>query len=111
MPWNPGLSREESRNLIRELSSLLWKAGFIHSWSPGDTLIWDNRALLHRARLYDYSKARVLTATVAGTRYELAYYPNDPEAREGREALAKELEELYEVMTAEVRLRHLSDLD
>ena len=59
-------------------------------------MIWDNRALLHRACPYDYSKARVLTATrVAGDpASELAYYPNDPEAREGREALAKELEEL-----------------
>ena len=95
----PGLSRKESRNLIRALLEFVVAEEsrvYTHSWSPGDTLIWDNRALLHRARPYDYSKARVLTATrVAGDpASELAYYPNDPEAREGREALAKELEEL-----------------
>ena len=57
---------------------------------------WDNRALLHRARPYDYNKARVLTGTrVAGDpASELAYYPTDPEARAGRDALAEELEHL-----------------
>jgi hypothetical protein len=55
-------------------------------------MIWDNRALLHRARPYDYGKARVLTGTrVAGDATELAYYPTDPEAQAGREALAAEL--------------------
>ena len=95
----PGLSREESRNLIRELLEFVVAEEsrvYTHSWSPGDTLIWDNRALLHRACPYDYSKPRVLTATrVAGDPVsELAYYPNDPRARKGREALAKELEKL-----------------
>jgi len=95
----PGLSRQESRDLIRTLLEFVVAEEsrvYTHSWSPGDTLIWDNRALLHRACPYDYSKARVLTATrIAGDpASELAYYPNDPKARAGREALAKELEEL-----------------
>ena len=43
----------------------------------GDTLIWDNRALLHRARAYDYREPRVLIGTrVQGdVPSELAYYP------------------------------------
>ena len=60
----------------------------------GDTLLWDNRALLHRAMPYDYNEPRVMTATrVKGdVPSELAYYPKDPEAAQGRIALAKEIE-------------------
>ena len=67
---------------------------YTHRWQAGDTLFWDNRALLHRARPYDYREARVLTGTrVAGDpATELAYYPSDPVAQVGREALAAELE-------------------
>lgn len=63
----------------------------------GDTLVWDNRALLHRATPYGYGEARVLMGTrVAGdSGSELAYYRTDPKARAGREALAAELE-LYD---------------
>ena len=92
----PGLSREESRRLIRQLLDVVISDEhriYTHSWTPGDTMIWDNRALLHRACPYDYSKARVLTATrIAGDpETELAYYPDDPRAEAGREALANEL--------------------
>ena len=97
----PGLSRQESRELIRELLEAVVsekKRVYTHEWTPGDTLIWDNRALLHRACPYDYSKSRVLTATrIAGDPdSELAYYPSDPAAKAGREALANELEMLRE---------------
>ncbi len=65
-----------------------------HEWTPGDTLIWDNRYVLHRARPYDYTKPRYLIGTrVAGDpQTELAYYPEGPEAEAGRQALAAELE-------------------
>ena len=92
----PGLAREESRSLIRQLLEVVVSDEsriYTHSWTPGDTMIWDNRALLHRACPYDYSKARVLTATrIAGDpKSELAYYPDDPPAEAGRKALAIEL--------------------
>ena len=56
--------------------------------------MFDNRCLLHRARPYDYSKPRVLIGTrIAGDpASELSYYPDDPAAQAGREALAAELE-------------------
>jgi hypothetical protein len=56
-------------------------------------LFWDNRFVLHRARPYDYSKPRYLIGTrVAGDpQSELAYYPEDPAAEAGRQALAAEL--------------------
>jgi alpha-ketoglutarate-dependent taurine dioxygenase len=92
----PGLSREESRTLLKELVSLVvadQSRVYRHRWAVGDTLIWDNRALLHRACPYDYNQARVLIGTrIAGDpASELAYYPTDPQAQAGRDALAQEL--------------------
>lgn len=97
----PGLSRNESRALLAELMDHVLSDEcrvYRHEWQVGDTLFWDNRALLHRALPYDYTQARVLTATrVAGEPdSELAYYPEDPQAAAGREALARELAILRE---------------
>ena len=71
---------------------------YSHRWRPGDTLFWDNRALLHRAMPYDYAQPRVLIGTrVAGdSATELAYYPTDPAAEAGRKALQEELALLRE---------------
>ncbi|MEM7080276.1 MAG: TauD/TfdA family dioxygenase [Pseudomonadota bacterium] len=95
----PGLKRDESRELLRHLLEFTVSEPsrvYTHQWTPGDTLIWDNRALLHRARPYDYSHPRVLIATrIAGDEAsELAYYPTDPQAAAGRSALAAELDAL-----------------
>ena len=92
----PGLSRDESRALLKSLLDTVLADEsriYTHHWTVGDTLLWDNRALLHRACPYDYSKPRVMCATrVAGDpASELAYYPEDPEAAAGREALRQEL--------------------
>lgn len=92
----PGLSREESRALLDQLLQFIVSDParvYTHHWSPGDTLFWDNRALLHRACPYDYSQPRTLIGTrVAGDpAFELAYYPDDPAAAAGRQALAAEL--------------------
>lgn len=92
----PGLSRSESRALLRELLDFVVsdpRRVYQHQWRVGDTLLWDNRALLHRARPYDYAQPRVLIGTrVAGdVPSELAYYPCDPEAEAGRAALEREL--------------------
>ena len=97
----PGLTRIESRQLLKELLEFVVSEPsrvFSHKWQPGDTLLWDNRALLHRARSYDYGSARVLTGTrVAGDpKTELAYYPSDPKAQAGRDALIAELDILRE---------------
>jgi alpha-ketoglutarate-dependent taurine dioxygenase len=95
----PGLRREESRDLLKRLVEFVVADParvYTHKWQAGDTLIWDNRALLHRARPYDYAEPRVLIGTrVAGDpQSELAYYPTDPPAQAGREALIAELEAL-----------------
>ena len=92
----PGLGREESRKLIRSLIEHVVSDDsrvYSHNWVVGDTLLWDNRRALHRARPYDYTKPRYLIGTrVAGDpASELAYYPEDPEAEAGRKALIEEL--------------------
>mgnify|MGYP001282189812 FL=1 len=93
----PGLKREESRLLLQTLLEHVVSEPqrvYQHQWREGDLLVWDNRALLHRACPYDYSEPRVLIGTrVAGDiPSELAYYPDDPRAKAGREALACELD-------------------
>ena len=95
----PGLSRQRSRELLAQLLKHVVDEPtrvYQHQWREGDLLVWDNRALLHRARPYDYSEPRVLIGTrVKGDEAsELAYYPNDPKAQAGREALALELDVL-----------------
>ena len=97
----PGIERSESRELLRSLLDFVVsddKRVYSHHWTPGDTLLWDNRTVLHRARPYDYSQPRVLLATrVAGDpASELAYYPEDPQAERGRIALVAELAILRE---------------
>ena len=93
----PGLERSESKRLITSLVEFTVSDPsrvYTHRWRPGDTLFWDNRAILHRAQPYDYAEPRVLIGTrVAGEpESELAYYPSDPEAEAGREALRVELD-------------------
>ncbi len=97
----PGLTRDESRALLKSLIEFVVSEPsrvYSHQWLPGDTLFWDNRCLLHRARPYDYSKPRVLIGTrIAGDpESELSYYPDDPAAEAGRIALSQELDLLRE---------------
>ena len=78
----PGLSRNESRDLLASLLNVIVSdptRTYLHHWQAGDTMIWDNRAVLHRARPYDCTKPRHLIGTrVAGDQSELAYHPTDP---------------------------------
>ena len=65
----PGLDGPESEQLLAALVDFACRAPrtYAHRWRPGDVVIWDNRCVLHRARPYDYSEARVMRHTrVAG---------------------------------------------
>lgn len=93
----PGLPRDESRELLARLVEFTVsdeRRVYHHDWQPGDTLLWDNRRLLHRAMPYDYTEPRALIGTrVAGDpASELSYYPEDPAAEAGRVALKAELD-------------------
>ena len=64
----PGI---ESRRLLDDLLQRATAAEYVykHRWSVGDTLIWDNRCLLHRGNGYDADcwRRRLRQTRVAGT--------------------------------------------
>ena len=65
----PGLDDGDARALLDELQAFACRPPRIHAhrWRPGDTIIWDNRCVLHRARPYDFDLPRVMRHTrVAG---------------------------------------------
>jgi alpha-ketoglutarate-dependent taurine dioxygenase len=61
----PGLSLEASETLLHELLENACQAPRVyeHEWQVGDTVVWDNRCMMHRARPYDAAYARVLRGT------------------------------------------------
>jgi alpha-ketoglutarate-dependent 2,4-dichlorophenoxyacetate dioxygenase len=79
-----GWPRDEGRNFIDELNAFTTQPQFCysHRWRDGDVVIWDNRAVLHRATAYDAQRyKRLMQRTTVGgdrettpqpARYELA---------------------------------------
>jgi alpha-ketoglutarate-dependent taurine dioxygenase len=64
-----GMTLDEGRALLAELLDRSTGADkvYSHKWSVGDTVIWDNRGVLHRAAPYDPASAReMLRTTVLG---------------------------------------------
>ena len=66
-----GMSREESRRILDELTEFCTQPQFVysHPWREHDLVIWDNRCTLHRATTFDKTKYRrkMHRTTVAGT--------------------------------------------
>ena len=65
----PGLSAEESGELLQELIDFACQPPRIyhHDWRAGDVVIWDNRCLLHQATPFDMTQPRVMWHTrIAG---------------------------------------------
>lgn len=60
-----GMDAAESERLLDELTTLTCQSPRVyrHRWQVGDTVLWDNRALLHRARPYDPRHERVMQHT------------------------------------------------
>ena len=65
-----GMPVEEGRALLKQLLDHATEDRFIyeHKWQPKDIVMWDNRAVLHRGRPWDYMKYRRVMhrTTVAG---------------------------------------------
>jgi alpha-ketoglutarate-dependent 2,4-dichlorophenoxyacetate dioxygenase len=59
------LSVPEARLLVAELIEHATQREFVytHHWQPGDYVMWDNRATLHRGLRYDLSQRRDLRRT------------------------------------------------
>jgi len=59
-----GLPEAEGQALIDELIAFATRPGtvYTHAWRPGDVLIWDERAMLHRGRPWPYEEERTLAS-------------------------------------------------
>lgn len=60
-----GLSQEESDALLEELVRHSTQPAFVwaQQWQPHDVIIWDNRAVVHRATPYDMNQTRHMLRT------------------------------------------------
>jgi alpha-ketoglutarate-dependent 2,4-dichlorophenoxyacetate dioxygenase len=60
-----GMPVPEARALLRDLTEHATQRKFVyaHQWRLGDLVMWDNRAMMHRARRYDPSEVRELHRT------------------------------------------------
>jgi alpha-ketoglutarate-dependent taurine dioxygenase len=60
-----GMDPDEGRALLAELLARATTGDkvYAHSWSVGDTVIWDNRGVLHRAAPYDETEPRLMLRT------------------------------------------------
>lgn len=61
----PGMDRAASDTLLAELLSNACQAPriYTHHWQVGDTVVWDNRCMMHRARPYNPDHVRILRGT------------------------------------------------
>ncbi|HTK92726.1 MAG TPA: TauD/TfdA family dioxygenase [Verrucomicrobiae bacterium] len=68
--WIEGMPLAEGRALLRELLDHVTRPErcYRHEWRVGDLVIWDNRAVLHRATPYDTTRYRRLMqrTTISG---------------------------------------------
>jgi len=65
-----GWTVPEARLFLRDLTEHATQREFVysHAWKPGDLVMWDNRATMHRGRRFEYREVRdVRRTTLAGT--------------------------------------------
>ncbi|MDG2114564.1 MAG: TauD/TfdA family dioxygenase [Actinomycetota bacterium] len=60
-----GMSSEESQQLLAELNEFATQSQWTyhHQWAAGDTVLWDNRALMHQATPWPMDQPRVMWHT------------------------------------------------
>jgi alpha-ketoglutarate-dependent taurine dioxygenase len=58
----PGLGPDASERLLDELAAFACQPPRVyhHTWTAGDAVVWDNRALMHRACPWDMTQPRVM---------------------------------------------------
>ncbi len=80
----PGWSGVDSRRLLDDLleRATLPDAVYAHRWQPGDTVIWDNRCMLHRGTAYDADRwrRRMRQTRVIGSEMGVLLGPGGAEA-------------------------------
>jgi len=60
-----GMDDRDARQMLAELMDETTRRDYVyvHKWRPGDVVMWDNRAMLHRGRPWDYGKERTMVRT------------------------------------------------
>ena len=60
-----GMDDRDARQLLAQLLDEATRREYVyaHQWRQGDVVMWDNRAMLHRGRPWDYSKERTMVRT------------------------------------------------
>ena len=59
----PGMDERDSERFLQELADFATgdpSRVYHHDWRAGDSLLWDNRRLMHRATPWDYTQRRVM---------------------------------------------------
>jgi alpha-ketoglutarate-dependent 2,4-dichlorophenoxyacetate dioxygenase len=60
-----GMDADAGKKLINELMAFATAPGasYLHQWRPGDVVMWDNRATMHRGRPWPAHEARLMVRT------------------------------------------------
>lgn len=60
-----GMDDRDARQLLAHLLDEATRPEFVysHKWRQGDAVMWDNRAMLHRGRPWDYTRERSMVRT------------------------------------------------
>jgi len=60
-----GMDDRDARQMLAQLLDEATRPEFVytHKWRQGDAVMWDNRAMLHRGRPWDYTKERSMVRT------------------------------------------------
>ncbi len=65
-----GMDWDEARAFAEELIAFCTRPEYLyaHRWEPGDFLVWDERATMHRGRPWPYEEERTLASTCVSAR-------------------------------------------
>ncbi len=60
-----GMDDRDARQLLAQLLDEATRSEFVysHKWRQGDAVMWDNRAMLHRGRPWNYAQERTMVRT------------------------------------------------
>ena len=60
-----GMEQGEAQKLLGEMmdAATVPGASYVHAWRPGDVVMWDNRATMHRGRPWPAHEARYMVRT------------------------------------------------
>ena len=60
-----GMDDRDARQLLAQLLDEATRRDFVysHRWRQGDAVMWDNRAMLHRGRPWNYARERTMVRT------------------------------------------------